>query len=310
MASEAIISEIPLSSDSLPKDGKSKKLQREFLEMIDGRTAALDDETRFLLFSLVLGVRAPDTAGNSTSHLESLRLSHADPSGEGQYKHASRAGDDDYEWGDASAIEGSRRLILDLVEEAKKYVILPPSQQTIMVDFYLDFYGQFQVPVWAPLYIAGKATHVLQDSFSHSIRSDRDQLQRIAHVLNYVDAIYSGFDEDRDGLAHSDHMDQCMSKDIEDLFNASVDATEELLDAVSQQFEGSNNGEVERVLDNWLVLLPGCTKENAFCGNDRWLEAVRKDQTGPYLRKAFGCSSVVGPLRNTVEILTILLMLL
>jgi hypothetical protein len=309
-ASEGGISEIPVSSVTIPKDDKWKNLQREFLEMIDERTAALDDVQRFLVFSLVLGVREPDTDGHSTTNLESLRLSHADPEGDGQYQHASRAAADDYEMGDARAIEGSRRLILDLVEKAEDSFALPPDQQHIKVDFYLDFYGQIEVPVWAPLYFVGKAAHVLQDSFSHSIRADQDGLHSIVHVLNYVDAIYSGFDENRDGLAHSDHMDRCGSTDIEELVDAAVTATGELLVAVSRQFGGSDDGEVERVLDSWLILQPGCTKENDFCGNDRWLETVRKDQTGPYLKEAFSCSSSKSPLSSKIGILGLLLMLL
>jgi hypothetical protein len=308
-ASEEIISLIPPGSVPLPENKKWRTLQRAFLEKIDSATEALDDQQLFLLFSLVLGVRQPDTDGHSTTNLESLRLAHANPSGEGQYKHASRAGEDDYEEGDASAIAGSRRLITDLMEEATGYAMGPPAQQIIEVDFYWDFYGQIQVPVWAPFYIAGKAVHVLQDSFSHSIRADQDALHRIAHVLNYVDAIYAGFDEDRDGLAHSDHLDRCMAKDIEELVNGSVEASEELLHAALAQFGGAVNDEVEEVLDNWLVLLPGCTKENDFCGNARWLEAVRKDQTGPYVKEAFSCHSAMGSATSKNNLLTLLLLL-
>lgn len=308
-ASEGILSEVPSSSVAIPKDDAWQSLQREFLEMLDDRTVDLDDFQRFLLFSLVLGVRAPDTDGHSTTNLESLRMSHADPEGEGQYQHASRAAADDYEMGDGRAIEGARLMILNLVEQAEDYFALPPDQQNIKVDFYLDFYGQIKVPVWAPLYFAGKAAHVLQDSFSHSIRTDQDGLHSIAHVLNYVDAIHSGFDENRDGLAHSNHMDRCKSADIEEIVAAAVTATGELLVAASRQFDGTDNGAVERVLDNWLVLQPGCTKENDFCGNERWLETVRKDQTGPYLKKAFGCSSSKSLSNSRIGILGLLMML-
>ncbi len=308
-ASEGVISEIPVSSVAIPKDDKWKGLQREFLEMIDERTAALDDVQRFLLFSLVLGVREPDTNGHSATNLESLRLSHADPEGDGQYQHATRAAADDYEMGNVQAIEGSRRLILNLVRQAEDSFALPPDRQNIRVDFYLDFYGQIKVPVWAPLYFVGKAAHVLQDSFSHTIRADQDGLHSIVHVLNYVDAIYSGFDENRDGLAHSDHMDRCMSRDVEELVDAAVTATGELLVAVLRQFGGSDDGAVERVLDSWLILRPGCTKDNDFCGNERWLKTVRKDQTGPHLKDAFGCSSSRGLIKSKTDISTLLLML-
>jgi hypothetical protein len=309
-ASEGVLAEVPDSTVTLPKDNTWRSLQREFLEMLDDRTADLDDVQRFLLFSLVLGARAPDTDGHSTTNLEILRMSHADPEGEGQYQHASRAAADDYEMGDAQAIEGARQMILNLVEQAEDYLALPPEQQNIKVDFYLDFYGQMKVPVWAPLYFVGKAVHVLQDSFSHSIRTDQDGLHSIAHVLNYVDAIHSGYDENRDGLAHSDHMDRCTSADIEEIVDAAVTATGEMLVAVSRQFDGTDNGAVERVLDNWLVLQPGCTKENDFCGNERWLETVQKDQTGPYLKKAFGCNIFLGPATRKTDIFTLLLMLI
>ncbi len=289
-AGESIVFDMKMPPDVVPGNGQWKKISRFLLEPMDLDPGEVDATERFMLTSLIIGSRMPDTDGHSIMNLENLHRLHGDPSAIGQYAHALRGPDDDYAQGNASAVLGARQLILELIDKGVSYMDLPPDEQLIRAPVYVDFYGRINVDVWAPLYYAGQAAHALQDSFSHMIRSDEDNLQKIVHVMNYVDAISSDFDEDRDGLAHSDSMDKCFSEDLTEIFDASVQATADLLIAMRDQATGENSEATFQVLEKWLTLKTGCTKTNEFCGNERWLEVVRQKQTGPYMKGIFGCS--------------------
>ena len=159
------------------------------------------------------------------------------------------------------------------------------------------------------MYFLGRAAHALQDSFAHMIRSEQDDMRKVVHVLNYVDAIGTNFNEDRDGLAHSDSMDDCETnpgKNVE----AAADATIELFYAWRGERTGLAPGAVVRVLDRWVTLKPGCTKENNFCENPDWLALVREHQTKPYLEAMLGCSATPRGNGSPALLLALLLVVL
>jgi hypothetical protein len=286
-----ILLDIPPPGSVQVPSGNWKDISAYLLEPLGLDLGAMDDSTRFLLTSLVVGAREPDTDGHSVMNIENLHQLHGDPSALGQYSHALRGPDDDFQAGDAAAVAGTRALILELVDEAQSYLERPPSEQLVKTEVYLDFYGQVDVEVYAPLFHAGRAAHALQDSFSHAIRSDQDQLRQVVHVMNYIDAITTDFKEKRDGLAHSNSFDKCNDSAIKPLSDAAVAATADLFAAVRDQFHGLDPGATEAVLDEWLTLKPGCTFENDFCDNGHWIEVARRDQTGPYVRGLFGCAT-------------------
>jgi len=290
-AYQDFILDLPISGIQAPPGETWRELSDFLLEYLPMDQEEVDEVKRFLLVSLIIGVRAPDTDGHSIMNLQNLRQLHSDPSAEGQYAHSLRAPGDDYAEGDAAAVAGTRELIQALMAEAQRYKALPAGEQIIKANVYLDFYGRIDVEVWAPLYFVGKAAHALQDSFSHTIRSDEDDLRKIVHVLNYIDAITEDFDEDRDGLAHSDSMDHCRSEDAADLFDSAVEATSDLFFAMREQFAGRDPNAILHILDKWVTYKSGCTKDNEFCGNTRWLALVRKEQTKPYVEAIFGCGS-------------------
>ncbi len=251
----------------------------------------IEEEQRFLLYSLILGARIVDTGGYSFTDFENKRRLQTDRRAEAQYAHALRAEDDDYEEGNAAAIEGLRSLILDLVAEGDDLLAGPADEQVIGVEIYLDFYGRVKTPVFAPYFLAGKALHAVQDSFSHTIRSDADGLRKIVTVMNFIDAVSPGYDENRDGLAHSDNMDDCYSEDVLELTHAARLASTEFLLAVHHRYAGRDPAAVERFLDEWISLKPGCSPANNCCSNQRWLKIARKQPSGDYLADAMGCSS-------------------
>jgi hypothetical protein len=306
-AYQDFILDLPTTGMQAPPGETWRELSDFLLEHMPVNPEEVDEVKRFILVSLIVGVRSPDTDGHSVMNLQNLRKLHSDPSAEGQYAHSLRAPDDDYAEGDAAAVDGTRELILSLMAEAQRYKALPPGEQMIKAKVYFDFYGRIDVEVWAPLYFVGKAAHALQDTFSHTIRSDEDDLRKIVHVLNYIDAITDNFDEDRDGLAHSDSMDHCLSEDAADLFDSAVEATTDLFFAMREKFSGRDPDAILHVLDKWVTYKPGCTQDNQFCGNTRWLELVRKQQTQPYVEAIFGCGSA-GPRGRMFPLLLLILL--
>jgi hypothetical protein len=250
----------------------------------------LRDPELFVLFSLVVGVRAPDTNGLSTTDLATQRAIHASPLPDAQYVHALRAPRDDEPEGSQTAATGTRALIGRSFFAAIDAWGQPSDAQIYMAPVTLDFYDSFQVEVWRPAFLLGEAAHALQDSFAHSIRSEASDFRTIVHVLNYVDAIYKEFDESRDGVAHSRHLDRCDETDVVGLKEAGDLAMEDLLAAFLQSRSG-DTATLDDLLEEWMTLEEGCSVENDFCDNAPALATARKDATGPILPKWMTCSA-------------------
>lgn len=274
--------DLPTERVPIPDSETWRQIGGEILDSLG--VEVTDERYALVVASLVIGVRSPDTNGHGILDFDSVRLLHLSP--EGQYVHALRAIDDDGSDGNTVALAGIRAQILGSVDEARRYAALPPEEQIIEVDVYLEFYGTVKVEVWAVAYHLGRAMHTLQDSFSHTIRSD--DLFRVRHVMNYVEAVAGDLDEGRDGMAHSDSMDTC-TDETAGLFNAAGEATIELLIASSLALSEEGDDPVVEVLETWLREEPGCTDANDYCGS-KWVAVAREKPTGPYLETFLGCA--------------------
>lgn len=293
-AYEAFFIDLPTRDLKVPDGEEWQRLAGFMLDAFGIDEDEVDFAQRFLLVSLVVGVRSPDTEGHSALNLDALRELHADPAAEGQYAHCLRGPDDDLSGGNSIAIEGTRQVIGDLIEQAATSLEAPQEDQIIEADFYLDFYGDIDVQVWAPMYYLGRAAHAMQDCFAHTIRDDAADLRKVVYVLNYVDAIATGHDEDVDGLAHSDSMDDCTRGDTEDTVAAATEATVDLFIAARDRLFGRDDEAIEHVLDKWITVKEGCDATNDYCDNARWLKVVREHQTGPYVEELLGCRTAPG----------------
>lgn len=267
----------------LPDD----EVWRDLADALDDRFGlpAEEPEYRFVFLSLVIGVRHPDTEGHSIANPGALRTAHASP--ESQYPHALRAPADDGPAGDLSALAGARAALEAELEQARAALALPAADQIRPATIYLEFYGWVDVPVWAPAWHVGVALHVLQDSYTHTLRSA--DLRTVLHVLNYADAIAGGLDEARDGLPHSKAMDRCTG-DAAPLAEAATAASIDFLIAVREELGFGRGGVIAAVLDERLAWQPGCDAGNAYCGTP-WLTLARREPTRPYLEEALGCSA-------------------
>lgn len=249
-----------------------------------------ENETEeFLVVSIVAGVREPDTHGHSVADIASLRRAHTHPTG--QYEHFLRSVNDDGPSGDLTVLRRSRALILSNFRKALELYQAPAPHQIVNADVYFEFYGVTKVPLWGPGYHAGLAVHVLQDSFSHALRTP--DFKRVIHVMNFIEAIGSDFAAHRDGLAHSNAMDRCFDE-AADVARASEEATEDLLHAFAIGLRDGSEEPLVAVLDEWLTYEPGCDSSNAYCDAPH-LELARTDPTRAFLKEFASCSSSPSP---------------
>ncbi|MBW1810594.1 MAG: hypothetical protein JRJ19_13635 [Deltaproteobacteria bacterium] len=273
----------------LPEGSCWQRLADDLIDTSGYDPARLDDRQRFVLFSLILGNRITDTGGHSFTDMEAKRWFQADRSDEAQYAHCLRGEGDDYLEGDLSAIAGTRAQILGLVADAARQLDLTPGRQIIGVGIYIDYYGKVEMPVHVSWFLIGRALHTLQDSFSHTIRSEDDGLMKIVTVMNFIDVVRPGYDESRDGLAHSDNMDECYSDDMAPLTAATRRASADFLRAVLEDFRTNGNAKVAGVLDDWMTLNPECMRQEDRCGSQGWFDIARIEPSGDYLEQMIGC---------------------
>ncbi|MDJ0764958.1 MAG: hypothetical protein QNJ97_18395 [Myxococcota bacterium] len=297
---------LPDPPAALPSDNTWRKLADYLIEVTGVDPDTLDETERFVLVSLVVGARAPDTDGHSLFDLESLRKVHADPSAVGQYSHSLRGPDDDFSQGDAAAVTGTRQVIIELMDAAETYLSKAAEDQIIKTTVYLDFYGLVDLHVWAPVFHIGVAAHVVQDTFSHTIRTAADGFKRIAHVMNYIDAISSNMNPSRDGLAHSETFDDCLEPDLAPIVASADQATVAFFQAVTTQLEGTDPNGMLGFLDTWITLKQDCTEQNDYCDNAPWVAIARREQTASYLSEIFSCSSVA-PAQSPVSPISMLI---
>ena len=278
----------------VPPEGETWRELSDFLlsgfRFVDPDT--LSDAHRFILLSLIIGVRSPDTDGHSLTDLSALRRLHADPRAEGQYAHALRAIEDDFAEGNDSAVAGTRRKIADEIAESQAFQGRPLVEQFVSAPVYLDFYGRFEVDVWGPAYHLGRAAHALQDSFAHTIRDEHSDYRQIVTVFNYVEAITTDHKESRDGVRHSDSTDTCAN--APELFDAATQATIDLFLALRESSDGRDPEALTHMLDAWVTLKPDCNADNQFCDNERWIELAREEPTRPYVESFLGCTARPG----------------
>lgn len=236
------------------------------------------DVQKFIVVSLILGVRSPDTDGHAILDLQAVRPLHLAP--EGQYLHALREIGDDGAAGDEAAVAGIRKQILTSVTENENPLSI------ITVETNVEYYGRIDVDVLAGAYQVGRALHTLQDSFSHTIRTL--DTKRIVHVMNYNEAVGGTLNEKTDGIAHSDSMDRC-DGETDPVLNSAKEASIQFMSALARTAPGEDpTSALTEVLDDWVTYETGCNQDNDYC-ESKWVGVARKEPTGPYLETLLGC---------------------
>lgn len=238
----------------------------------------LDAVDRYIVGSLVVGVREPDTDGFAAVKLSELRSVHLRD--DTQAEHSLRRSSDDGDDGNRDAIQAAQDLIeghLDVVRAMER------GEMDLAVEarWTFPFYGPTRIRVFGPAHRMGKAAHALQDAFTHTLRDDA---LKIVTVLNFVDAVLARDEALRDGLPHSDRLDECnISGDDFDALRvgAARDATAGLVAALYDEVDaGPDRSATSVVLDDVYELRPGCDTTNEYCETS-WLEPARSGFTEP-----------------------------
>lgn len=253
---------------------RTERVAQHFLDLYG--SPELSPRAQAVLFAVVMGVRDPDSEGISPTDLSGSRYLHANTNG--QEQHALRRMEDDGPEGDAAAARGVRASIEATLAEAQLWFARPTEEQIREVDYFLESYGAVRVRVWAPGFFLGRALHTLQDSFSHTLRTQ--DMRRLVHIFNYIEAIGDRHNDARDGLRHSGELDSCIVGGASSsLFLAAREASTQLVEEVLDA-EGSNLGDASGALDTWLGYEAGCTLDNDYCDN-AFLETARLRTTAP-----------------------------
>jgi len=283
-AFDDVVLDLPSDLLVLPEDddGEWRRVGRFVLESVGIDPTSVSETEFFVLTSVLVGVRSPDTEGHAILNLESARTIHTSRDPGDQYAHALRAVDDDGPMGDVVAVAGTRARILSEMRMGRDALAREAPEQLEEVTLYFDFYGLVELEVWAPAYHLGRAAHAIQDSFSHTIRDDADELHTILTVFNFVEAVAGTLRESRDGIAHSDAMDRCNDATAETRA-AAREATGDLFRAATQYYLGRDDEAIGGVLDAWIRHREGCTLGDLYCDNGRWLELARHDPSTPYV---------------------------
>lgn len=224
--------------------------------------------------SLVLGVRDPDLRGNGPSDLIHLRWVHLPDLT--QDDHFLRRGEHDGAAGVTAAAEEGRERLLALIEaSAAAYAADPDATRLVRVRAWVQYYRHVEIAVWEPMYLLAQALHLVQDSFTHTYRTD--DLRTILTIQNYVEAVGKHHDRERDGPPHSNALDDCTRPDATDLREAAVIASAALMTATFTYWREGRRDEVDGFVSDWMSLEPGC--EAGTC-TSRWIAIAQSDETG------------------------------
>ena len=292
-AYNGILDDVDISRVPLPQSDVWRKLAAQIQKVLGVTFDSPQQE--LIAVSLVIGARWPDLRGHSVANFVQIRDANLNP--DGQYVHCLRAPDDDFEQGNINAVEGTKDWIRQQVAAAQASLERPQAEQIVKTNFYLDFYGEFKVEVWEPAFRLAIAAHAIEDSFTHSLRSA--DTMKIHTVLNYVDPVNGIVNEERDGLGHSDSIDDCADNGpSRELAESARDAVEDFFTAARIQYREGDQDAVDAMLVKWMTLEPGCTKDNDYCDSP-WLEVAKEELSGPYLCNA-SLASLTNPWRQIV----------
>jgi hypothetical protein len=283
----------------VPEDEATRAFIDALAQRFDFEDRSLAE--RFILASFVAGVRQPDTHGWGIVKFNEIRTVHLLESN--QRAHSLRTSSQDNEDGELAAIIDARATVEQRVESALKLWRAPDAQMIARWTF--PHYGESDVAVFGPAFQLGRAIHVLQDAFAHTLR---DEELRIEAVANFTESIQQEYYEPRDGPAHSNRLDKCdvYDNDFDAMrIAAARDAGAGLLAVITPEFAiediGADMGApaimvaglIDPVLDEAFEFRSGCTYDNDYC-DSAWTPIAESDITQPYTL-VFCSSTESGP---------------
>jgi len=290
----------------LPTDKVTRKLTDRIHERFTSLTGMkLTEKQAFMLMSMMVGVRAPDTDGHASANLAHTRAEHSNPEDDAQYVHFCRGKDDNYQAGNIRAAEQSAALFKEHVKKARHYQSIDSITYNFTQELYIDYYGMVDLNVNAVAFYAGVAAHTIADSFSHTIRSQADGFKKVIMVMNYIEAIYPNYDEERDGVRHSNGTDECDEKENLPIVEAAKRATQEYADAFIEYYKSGDESYLDQFCEQWFSLRNDCYNNYALCDSESWYQNAKHDATHAYLECSTSTRSPATPFSLPTIILLI-----
>ncbi|RYE76945.1 MAG: hypothetical protein EOO74_07665, partial [Myxococcales bacterium] len=220
--------------------------------------------------SLLFGVREPDLGGRGSMELDSLTYVHGDPAD--QQEHCLRASDEDEPNGTELAVNKCREYLLKTFNEALDGLGedgAPDINKREDLEITLGVRGQVDVAVPVFYLRMGALLHAVQDSFTHLLRAQPDNLQ-VVSTLNWIDWVNDEFVESRDGHEHLAAMDNC--EDDHPLLTVRRTLAETAsLEMLKAAYDPDLTREqklarAQEVIDMYLTYKPSeCTADNRWC---------------------------------------------
>jgi MYXO-CTERM domain-containing protein len=267
--------------------------------------------------TLLVGVRDNDLRGRGPTDMETVAQLHGDDAV--QHEHCLRRAGQDGAVGSLAALAMCRAFIRDKVIAAidaldSKGNPNPAARANITVT--LAIRGQVTISLPAFYVRMGEALHTMQDSFTHTLRSDDGA--EVKTILNWIEDVSGKLDEGRDGPPHLSPLDHCDDKDAIRLNRrtwATAASTELLQVALdSGRDRAAKINALDGVLDRWLGAKDGCNANNSWCNapelglRDEGCSCHAPGGSGdPRLAIGLAMVAVIALLRRRAIVLSVLL---
>lgn len=239
-------------------------VDRSLFEAVEFSTSFMDKN--IFALSLIIGTRSVDVENSSWISLAEVIGFHNDPAV--QNKHCLRSKEQDFQKGDADAVESCKKAILDEVDMALGGADVPDFSARETVPFYLQYLGEREISVSRFYYHLGRALHAVHDSFAHSYRTE-DRTGIVA-VDNWIEYVTGNFAPDRDGPPHSSVADDCDNARTwnRPTMQAAIDGGGDFIEGVAGSTDGvSRDMALQAFFDKWIYHVADCTRENGWCGS-------------------------------------------
>ena len=241
-------------------------------------------------WSLVLGVRFPDTLGGPDFDFDNLAHVHNALGGQGD--HCLRATNQDGAAGDVAALNDCRAMITSLY-----WLALASLDATGGVDadlrvsapMFVPAVGKTDYPLSGYYFYAGRGLHAVQDSFTHTYRSP--DWRQVLHVFNWSEQVMCTLEEGRDGHGHETLLDNCEETHADNAprMAASIEASRDFLQALKDSGDrATRQARLDAFLAKWFTHQAGCDPTNNYCDND--VHAMLKTSTKSNDTICAGCT--------------------
>lgn len=232
--------------------------------------------------ALLIGARHNDVRDVDPFDLAALTRVHDNPAL--QPEHCLRRKQDDGARGDEAALVACRAFIIGELGAALGDGEDIDMDARVPVDTHLVFRGAIELELARYPFHLGRALHALEDSYTHAFRNPADE--RVRGVLNWIEGnTGTSYEVARDGHAHIAALDECFGTDAagDKREGWAIAAAAELVQAVNDPTGGRAGrlARAEAVLEAHMVIEPGCTPDNDWCGS-------------PESKLSTGCSAAGG----------------